>query len=302
MSKKISPFAVAKQAVALSWRRKWTFSGLLLISMVPVAAGMVATAVSTGVGQVSFLLFFLTFCVHLLGMLFLVTASNHLAVTMQRGTGTVLPRPFWPAIGRVFVRGLIIVALLFAVMFVFMIPLGALIYMYVPQGGGASLSPMPMLLGFCVVVVGYAIVLAIMLRLGIMIPAAAVGEAVRVREALALTRGHSWRMFGAMMLIAVPVIVLGGIFQLFVFSSAPGELGAGLIIMGLLTFALDLFSWIVMLVMNAVWYEKLRLRAAGPVAGSGPAFEFASGSAPGNGPDPRAGSGVGPYADLPEGE
>ena len=43
-------------------------------------------------------------------------------MTMQRGAGTVMPRPFWPAMGRVFVRGLIIVALLFAVMIVFMIP------------------------------------------------------------------------------------------------------------------------------------------------------------------------------------
>jgi hypothetical protein len=297
MSDKISPVAVVEQAVALSWRRKWTFMGLMMFGILPVLAAMgviVATQAHPGTA------FFLTFCVHLLGMLFLVTTSNHLAVTMQRGPGTVMPRPFWPAMGRVFVRGLIIMALAFAVMFVFMVPIGAMIYMYSPQGGGASLSPMPILLVFCVAVVGYSIIIAIMLRLGIMIPAAAVGVVVRVREALALTRGHSWRMFGAMMLVALPVLVLGGIFQAFIAFTVPdGDIGAGMVVLGLVTLVLDLFSWIVMLVMNAVWYEKLRLRPAGPGAGSGPAFEFAPEGAPDNGPDPRVGLGVGPYADLP---
>lgn len=298
MSDRISPVAVVKQAVALSWRRKWTFWGLLLAGMAPLAVGMVSTAVSRGAG----LVFFLTFCVHILGMLFLLTTTNHLAVTMQRGPGTVLPRPFWPAMGRVFVRGLIIVGLVFAVMIVFMLPAWVLLYMFFPQDG-AGLSPAAIPLIIFVCVAAYALVVALMLRLGIMIPAAAAGVVVRVREALAMTRGHAWRMFWSMMLVALPVLVLGGAFQAFIaLSFSDGRPGAALVVPVLLLFVLDMFAWIVMLVMNAIWYERLRLRAAGPDTGSGTAFEFAPGSAPGAAADPRAGSGVGPYADLPEAE
>ncbi|WP_319583181.1 hypothetical protein [uncultured Pseudodesulfovibrio sp.] len=297
MSDKISSVAVVKQAVALSWRRKWTFLGLLLVGVVPSVVAMGGVAVTRSQSGAAFLL---AFCVHILGMLFLVTASNHLAVTMQRGRAAVLPRPVWAAMGRVFVRGLIIVALLFAVMFVFMTPIGVLIYMYSPQGGGASLSLLPLLLIVCLVVLCYAIVMAIMLRLGIMIPAAAVGVVVKVREALALTRGHSWRMFWAMMLVALPVTVIGGIFQgVIAFSVTGGGAGAGLAIAALFLLALNLFSWIVMLVLNAVWYERLRLLASGPGAGPGNSFDFEPATSPAGPADPRAGSGVGPYADLP---
>ena len=296
MSDKISPVAVVKQAVALGWRRKWTFMGLMMFGILPVLAGMAGTVASQAQPGAAF---FLTFCVHLLGMLFLVTTSNHLAMTMQRGAGTVMPRPFWPAMGRVFVRGLIIVAMLFAVMIVFMIPAGILTYMFFPQGGAGGISPAAIPLIILVLLAVYALILGIMLRLGIMIPAAAVGVVVRVREALALTRGHSWRMFGAMLLVALPVLILSGVLQAVIVFSAPGDVGAGLIIAGLLLLALDLFSWIVMLVMNAVWYEKLRLRAAGPGGGFGQTFESAPQAAPQAASDPRAGSGVGPYADLP---
>ncbi|MGE4424008.1 MAG: hypothetical protein AB7D39_17045 [Pseudodesulfovibrio sp.] len=297
MSDKISPVAVVKQAVALSWRRKWTFLGLLLACFAPLVAGMVAVVVSDGSGGA----FFLTVCVYLLALLFMVTTSNHLAVTMQRGPGTVLPRPFWPAMGRVFVRGAIIMALVIAVMIVFILPAFAMLYLFIPQDG-TSPSPMVFPLIFFVVAAAYALAMALMLRLGIMIPGAAVGVVVGVREALGLTQGHSWRMFGAMLLVSLPVLLLGGIFQLFIVSSAPGDFGVGQGIVGLLLSALDLFLSIVMLVMNAIWYERLRLRAAGPEAGSGTAFVFESGGAPGSPADPRAGSGVGPYADLPEGQ
>jgi hypothetical protein len=294
MSDKISPVAVVKQAVALSWRRKWTFLGLLLASFAPLVAGMVAVVVSNGSGVA----FFLTVCVYLLGFLFMVTTSNHLAVTMQRGSGTVLPRPLWPAMGRVFVQGVIIMALIIAVMLVFMLPAWVLLYMFFPQDG-AGLSPTAIPLIIFVCVAAYALVVALMLRLGIMIPGAAVGAVVGVREALGLTRGHSWRMFGALLLVSLPVLLLGGIYQLFIVSPAPGDFGVGQGVVGLLLSALDLFLSLVMLVMNAIWFERLRLRAAGPEAGSGPAFVFEPGGAPGAAPDPRAGSGVGPYADLP---
>lgn len=294
MSKKISPVAVVKQAVALSWSRKWTFAGLLLAGMAPIAVGMGTTVVS---GTLAGPVFVLMFCLHTLGMLFLMTTSNHLAVTMQRGPGSVFPRRFWPAMGRVFVRGLILMALSLAVMLVFMVPAGALLYVYFPQGDAVSIWPM--VLSLLLFVAAYVLVVALMLRLGIMLPGAAAGAVVRVREALAMTRGHSWRMFGSMMLIALPVMILGGMFQAFIAFSTPSDpFSLSLIIPGLLLLALDLFSWIVMLVMNAVWYEKLRLRAADPGAGSGPDFEVA----PASSPDPRAGSGVGPYADLPEDE
>jgi len=295
LSGKIPVVAVAGQAVALGWKRKWTFLGLLLVGTVPAALVVVATAAQPESGA----MIFLTFCVYFLSTLFWVTTSNHLAMTMQRGAAAVFPKPFWPALGRVFVRGLILTVLSLAVLIVFMIPFGVLLYLYLPQNGGTSGTPLLLFLLFLLAAAGYVLVVALMLRLGIMVPAATVGVVVRVREALAMTRGHSWRMFWSMVLVALPAFILGMLFEAFVtFSVLGGQVNAFLVIPALLLLSLSLFTWTVMLVLTSVWYEKLRLRAAGN--GSGPAFEFESAAAAAGPADLGAGPGVGPYADLPE--
>lgn len=297
MSDKISPWAVAREAVALSWRRKGTFFGLLLVGM---ALSVTAMGTAAATRSQSGAAFFLTVCVHILGSLFLVTTTNHLAVTMQRGAGAALPHPFWPAMGRVFVRGLVLVAVVFALLIVVGVPMGVLAYSLLSHDPADPAGFSPALFTLFVIAGGvvYAFLFGLILRLMVMIPGAAVGHVVGAREALALTRGHAWRMFWAMMIVALPVMVLTGLFEISVVTSVTdgggGGIGAGVILSFLFLLVLDLFAWIVMLVMNAVWYERLRLRAHGPRDGSGPAFTFASG------PDPRAGSGVGPYADLPE--
>lgn len=291
MSDKISPFAVAKEAVALSWKRKWTFTGLLLFGIVPVMVAVGVTVMSEAQPGATF---FLTFCVHLLAMLFLMTASNHLAVTMQRGPGKVLPRPFWPAMGRVFVRGLILVGLVFAAMLVIMAPAAVMAYLSMPQdGAGFETTALFPLVAF-IVLAAYIFVVGLMIRLSVMIPGAAVGVVVRVREALAMTRGHAWRMFWSMMLVVVPLMALTLILELFIILPGGGESFGGVQAVAFLCLlVVDLFAWIVMLVQNAVWYEKLRLRMAGPE--SGQAFEFAPAT------EPSAAPYVGPYADLSEG-
>ncbi|HKI80963.1 MAG TPA: hypothetical protein VKA04_04905, partial [Pseudodesulfovibrio sp.] len=310
MSKKISPFAVVKEAMRLGWRRKWTFTALVLVGFAPpllvlflsvgMAASLAAPEAWPGFGPA----ILLSVVVYALGLLFLATTSNHLAVTMQRGAGTAIPRPFWPAMGRVFVRGLIICLIFFGAALVVMGPLGVVAFSVLPAPGQPdSFNPLALVAIIMVGVVVYFLLLAFLQRLGVMLPGAAVGHVVGVREALALTKGHAWRMFWSMMMIAIPIAILGAIFQgVLVVSGPEGEVGATEILGTVLLLVIDLFSWIVLIAANAVWYEKLRLRAAGPGSGSGQAFEFTPESAPGNGPDPRAGSGVGPYADLPEDE
>jgi hypothetical protein len=248
----------------------------------------------------------LALVLHVLGMLFLMTTANHLAVTMQRGAGTVLPQPFWPAMGRVLVRGLILMAILLGVMLAVGVPLGALSYAILPHDPADPVGPNPALFALLVVagVVVYAFIFGLILRLMVMIPGAAVGHVVGVREALALTRGHAWRMFWSMLIVTLPILILTGLFEVTVIISAAkggtGGIGAGAVVPFLVLMVIDLFSWIVLLVMNAVWYEKLRLRAASPGVGSGAAFQFSA--EPGSAPAPRTGSGVGPYADLSESE
>ncbi|EGB14983.1 hypothetical protein DND132_1777 [Pseudodesulfovibrio mercurii] len=301
MSNKISPWAVVRESVALSWRRKWAFLGLLLVSLVllPTVTVLPALARSWYGPAVA-----LSVVLHVLVTLFLMTASNHLAVTMQRGAGTVLPQPFWPAMGRVFVRGLIIVAVMFGVMLAVGVPLAAVAYAVLPHDPADPAGFNPSLLALFMVagVVVYAFVVGLILRLMVMIPGAAVGHVVGVREALALTRGHAWRMFWSMLTVVLPVMILTGLFEVAVIGSAMkdggGGIGAGTAVSFLVLLVLDLFSWIVLLVMNAVWYEKLRLRAAAPGVGSGAAFRFSA--EPGTAPGPARGAGVGPYADLPE--
>lgn len=291
MSDKISPWAVAREAVALSWRRKWTFFGLSLVVLASMLAAMGLASSWRGPGVA------LAFCLHILASLFLMTTANHLAVTMQRGAGAVLPHPFWPTMGRVFVRGLVLVAVVFGVLLVAGIPIGALAYSSLSHdpAGPAGLSPALFALFAIAGSVVYAFLFGLFLRLMVMIPGAAVGRVVGVREALALTRGHVWRMFWSTMIVALPVMILTGLFEVFIATSATdGEIGAGVILLFLFLLVFDLFVWIVMLVMNAVWYEKLCLRMHTARDGSGPAFAFATA------PDPRAGSGVGPYADLPD--
>jgi hypothetical protein len=204
--------------------------------------------------------------------------------------------------GRVFVRVLILCLIFFGAVLVVMVPLGGMAFSLLGDPGQPGVSNPSALVPIILAgVVLYFVIIGFSLRLGVMIPGAAVGHVVSVREALTLTKGHAWRIFWSMIMIAIPTVVLGMLFQATMMAGATaGDIGAGAVPVGILTLVVDLFTWIVLIAANAVWYEKLRLRMAGPDTGSGPAFEFESAAAPGTALDPRAGSGVGPYADLPE--
>jgi hypothetical protein len=307
MLNKISPFAVAKEAVALGWRRKGTFAALVLAGFAPallvlfltvgMAVNMDSPQGGAGLGLGAALL---SGVLYILGLLFLATTTNHLAVTMQRGPGKAIPRPLWPAMGRVFMRLLIICLIFFAAALVVMIPLGSVAFSVIPDAGQPDVSNPSALAGIILAGLAvYFVLIGFLMRLGIMIPGAAVGHVVGVRKALAMTKGHAWRMFWSMIMIAIPTVVLGMIFQgLMVAGATAGAIGAGAALLTVLMLVIDLFTWIVLIAANAVWYEKLRLRAAGPESGSGAGFEFAPESGSDSGSDPRAGSGVGPYADL----
>ncbi|MEZ7197622.1 hypothetical protein [Pseudodesulfovibrio karagichevae] len=305
MSKKISPFAVVKEAVVLGWRRKGTFAALILACFVPVllvlflTVGMAASlATPQGAAGLGLGAALLSGVVYILSLLFLATTTNHLAVTMQRGPGKAIPRPFWPAMGRVFVRVLILCLIFFAAAFVVMVPLGVMAFSLMPDAGQPGVSNPSALAAIIMVgVVLYFVLIGFFLRLGVMIPGAAVGHVVSVREALALTKGHAWRLFWSIIMISIPTMVLSTIFQVSMMAgAAAGDIGSSAVPVTILMLVVNLFTWIVLIAANAIWYEKLRLRKAGPGKDSG-TFEFAPGAAP----DPRAGSGVGPYADLPEG-
>ena len=65
--------------------------------------------------------------------------------------------------------------------------------------------------------IGIAVYMALVLvasRIVIALPARAIGQRMKFREALAVTRGNSWRILGGTLLIAVPSVVLNAIMNL----------------------------------------------------------------------------------------
>jgi hypothetical protein len=284
MSGRISPLAVVKTAVSIGWRRKWTFFGLALAGLLPILllSGLPALAPSW---RGPFLI--PSSFVQFLAMLFLVTTANHLAVTMQEGEGTVFPVPFWAAMGRVFVRGLILMLIPLGLLLLVVGPLAVLGYQLLLEGA----EILPPFLEVLILAAGagmYVLFVCFMFRFGIMIPGAAVGHVIGVREALVLTRGHAWRMFWSMVMIVVPVMALSALVEALVSAaSLAGGFGWVQAVPLLLLLFVDLFSWIVLLALNAVWYRELLDLRATP---GGRTFDFE--------PAPRPVSYVGPYADL----
>ncbi|MCJ2165333.1 MULTISPECIES: hypothetical protein [unclassified Pseudodesulfovibrio] len=280
MSDKISPFAVVKEAFSIGWARKWTFLGLLLVSSLPFLMLMGSSIL---VPSLSGVFFFLGFILHVLAVIFLLTTVNHLAVTMQRGAGVVLPERLPAAMGRVFLRVLVMWLVLMGSMLMLAVPVGVGMYFLMPQDGG-EMSWVWMLLIIPVGIIGNVVMWGLILRLSVMIPGAAVGHVVGVREAFAVTRGHAWRMFWAMFILMVPVFVLVLVLEICAFTTwTDGSLGLVSILSMVAIFTVCVLLEIVMLVMNAVWYEKLRLRYEGGTVQ----------------PEPADAPGVGPYADVP---
>ena len=63
-------------------------------------------------------------------------------------------------------------------------------------------------------VVAYIPALVCALRMAIALPARAVGDRMKLREALALTKGNTWRILAASLLISVPLIVVQAVMNL----------------------------------------------------------------------------------------
>jgi len=262
MSGKISPIAVAKEALSLSWARKWTFLGLVLLGMIPslLSAGVgVAFDEPSGFGGVLGLVVIVP---TVLVGLFVLTVFFHLGVTLQRGDGRLIPENCKVAMWRVFVRGLLLWLVTTGLMLIFM---GPIIFLTVSSGaeGGQMESGMAAV-GFIAafaVLVGFAVSFGVMPRLAVMLPGAAVGHVVSLSEAMALTKGHTFRMIGSYLMIIVPfvalaVLIAGGLGL----SSETGL--AGVVVAGFffLFFVFSIFAEIILPMVNCVWYEKLRLR------------------------------------------
>lgn len=293
MSDKISPLAVVKEAVAITWGEKWVCLGLVLgsVLLVGVLVALMSFLVS-GVKSVG-LQIVITFIVETLVMVALVTAISHLAVTQQRGAGKTFPEKMRLAMWRVFVRGLILIS----------IYLGSLLMLGLLAGLTQQFMPIQtsdlntafFLVGIPLVFL-YLGILAFLLRLSVMVPGAAVGQSVSVRKALSMTRGYAWRMLGAFLLLVLLMVVVCLVMLLLTFMLHfigfrifISGFGLWEIMIVIVSLAVGPYWYASLLAMVAVWYEKLRLRTAGPEA----EFEFAPEAAP-----ESSSSYVGPYGDL----
>jgi hypothetical protein len=256
MYSKISPTVAVKEAMRISWERKWSFLGLFLLLMVAIMSLQVlAVMVPDAVVVAGVLMAFIT----PFAQLVFIALFCHLVITHMRGDGRIMPDPFWTTIWRVFIRGLLLFLLTMGVLVVVMGPVVAVLISQQPGGGelGGGLGGL-MIVGF---LVAYALIVALFLRLGVMIPGASVGHVMSLKEAWAMTKGHGWRMFGSVLMVAVVSSIVALVFMLPFFVSVDGEEPGMFVFISLVPMmCVALMANVVFFVLMPVWYEKLRLR------------------------------------------
>ena len=120
-----------------------------------------------------------------------------------------LDRQVWRYIGALFLMGLVIwlLAILAA------IPAVPAFYFLLGTDPALWSAGRLAIAGLIGAVLYIAMVLAVS-RIAIALPARAIGQRMKFREALAATRGNSWRILGGSLLIAVPSVVLHAIMNL----------------------------------------------------------------------------------------
>lgn len=263
MSDKISPVAVVKEAVAISWARKWTLLGVLILGMMPSLLLMgIQTASFDLMVSVEFVGFV---CAMVMGCFF-HTMLNHTVISYMRGVDDFFPKNMLLAMWRVFVRGLIAYLGMVLPALIGLLPL--ILTIFYGAGPDGEISSGFFNTGAIFGFIGFLVGLGLMFRLGIMVPGAATGRVVKVKEALSMTKGHVWRMVGSLVMTILPVIVLQILFitVLEVFSGQSQDGSISVLPVVLLTVLFGIVS-LVTFVILPVWYEKLRLRyEAMPVA------------------------------------
>ncbi|BDQ33839.1 hypothetical protein [Pseudodesulfovibrio portus] len=256
MSDKISPVAVVKEALAVSWARKGTLVGVMILGIMPsllmVGIQLAYPDLAAVVGIVGFACVMVVSC-------FVYVMLNHTAISQMRGEDDFFPKNMVLAMWRVFVRGLIAYLGMALPMLIGMLPF-ILIILY-GAGPGGEISTGLFTAGVIFAFIGWLAGFGLMLRLAVMIPGAATGRVVKVKEALAMTKGHVWRMVGSLVMTILPMIVLQILFVT-VLGPSGGEAqdGGFPVLPFILLLAVACIVSLVAFVTLPVWYEKLRLR------------------------------------------
>lgn len=262
MSDKISSVAVVKEALALSWARKWTFMGLIILAFVGAFAlsfGAALMGAITSESSIATVFFGAVIVIaELFAAAFMLTAMNHLAVTLQRGEGRAFFKGLLPRMGGVFVRLLLIWLTTALATLIVMAPFALAAWLLVDDWENVSSL-------FAVVPPFFLLLMipvyALMCRLWLMIPGASVGEKFFISRAFALSKGHTWKMFLSYLMIILPAmaICLFIVFGLFG-AGTVGGIGVMAFLMFILIFVFELAVVVIIVTCNCVWYEKLRLR------------------------------------------
>lgn len=256
MLDKISAWGCVKDACRLAWARKWTFVGVEAVVVIAMMAITLVPGV-TVTGEVEDLnaigaSFIVSFLLLMLVSVVAGTVLLHLGVTYLRGRAQLMPDNLVSATGAVIVRGLI----LFVCSMVLMLGLALPVFVvasFVPEGV-AQVALMGL-----IAVVGGAFIYTVILRLGMMIPGAAVGEKLSIREAMELTKGHGLRILGSILILGLGLVILA--FVLFL-PLALVEQGGEPLVLGaaIVNAVIQLVYGILTITLLAVWYEKLRQR------------------------------------------
>lgn len=120
-----------------------------------------------------------------------------------------LDRPVWRYVGASFLMALIIWGVSFALSFPLLIAAGLLL-----GGNPAEWSATQIAILTGVGAALYIVAALVALRLSIALPARAIGERMRFRDAITATRGNSWRIVGGTFLIFVPIGIVHAIMNL----------------------------------------------------------------------------------------
>ena len=259
MSDKISPVEVVREAIRICWAYKGRFSGLTCLTLAPMALMVPLVKLSSGNIKILVLplaLLFMLSCV--IYVVFVVMAGSHLTITELRGNPALLPEKWMDRGGLVFVRGFVLWLTSLLVLPVVMAPTMLMGYLLSPESGGeisGGWGVLLMLMAAATILIFWGF----MARVGVMMPGASVGQIVSIFQALKMTSNHTIRMLLSFAMIQLPVFVL--------FFLAPRKnfnSGNDSLLDGLLFFGPAVAIWIInmssCISVEAVWYEKLRLR------------------------------------------
>lgn len=254
---KISPFAVVREAVSVSWARKWTLTGVSVLGVMPglFMLGMQTAYPDHGISWEILILV----CAMVLGV-FVQTMLNHTAVAAMRGKDDFFPEHMLLSMLRVFGRGLIIYVWAILPMVLGVAPF----IIAVLVSGDWKMGVLEVVMYAVPAIVGWVVALVFTLRTSVMISGAATGRVLSVKAAFAMTRGHAWRMAGSLLMAILPVAASMTLFPLALnLPDGQGSVAGSSCIPVMLMQLLVAVGALVMFVTLPVWYEKLRLRQEG---------------------------------------